>query len=119
MRVDLVRGIALTPGTPISVIEPLLEEVEMVVLLAVHPGRNGQSFIRSTGRRMETVLKIISGSHLPIMTCIDGGVSIKNIDEVARMGADIIVTGSAVFDGKAVEDNARFMQAAVKSARRR
>lgn len=118
MRDGLARGVALCPGTPTCVLEPLLDEVEMIVLLAVHPGRSGQSFIRSTARRMEAVLKMIAESHRPILTCIDGGISKKNIDEVARMGADIIVTGSAVFDGKAVEDNARFMLAAAKSARK-
>lgn len=118
MREGLARGIALNPGTPVSVIEPLLDEVELVVLLAVHPGRSGQAFIRSTARRMESVLKMISDSRRPVLTCLDGGISRKNIDEVARMGVDIIVTGSAVFDGKAVEDNARHMLAAVKSARR-
>ena len=118
MRDGVARGIAINPGTPVSVIEPLLDEVEMVVLLAVHPGRSGQTFIRSTARRMEAVLTLISSSHRPILTCIDGGVSRKNIDEVAHMGVDVIVTGSAVFDGKAVEDNARYMLTAVKSARR-
>lgn len=117
MSAGVARGIALNPGTPVSVLEPVLDEVEMVVLLAVHPGRSGQAFIHSTARRMESVLKMISSSGRPVMTCIDGGISKKNIDEVSRMCADIIVTGSAVFDGKAVEDNARQMLAAVKSAR--
>lgn len=114
----LTRGIALNPGTPVSVLEPLLDEVDVVVLLAVHPGRSGQTFIRATVRRMEAVRQMIADSRRPILTCVDGGVSKKNIDEIARMGADIIVTGSAVFDGKAVEDNARYMLAAVKAARR-
>ena len=118
LHAGLARGIAICPGTPVCVVEPLLDEVEMVVLLAVHPGRSAQSFIRSTARRMEAVLKMIADARRPVLTCIDGGISKKNIDEVARMGADIIVTGSAVFDGKAVEDNARLMLAAARSARR-
>jgi len=116
MSAGLARGIALNPGTPVSIIEPILDEVEMVVLLAVHPGRSGQTFIRSTARRMEVVLKMISDSRRPVLTCIDGGISKKNIDEVSRMGVDIIVTGSAVFDGNAMEDNARQMLAALKSS---
>ena len=114
----LMRGIALTPGTPVNAIGPLLDEVELVVLLAVHPGRSGQTFIPSTQQRMEAVRKMIVDSRRPILTCIDGGVSRKNIEEVAHMGADIIVTGSAVFDGKAVEENARHMLEVVRSSRR-
>ena len=115
-QAGVVRGIALNPGTPVEAIEPLLEEVEMVFLLAVNPGWSGQKFLSSTARRIERIKKMAGGAKRPILLGVDGGVSRGNIGEVARMGADIIVTGSAVFDGKNVADNARFMLDAVRTA---
>ena len=105
----LIRGIALNPGTHLGALEPLLEEVEMVVLLAVNPGWGGQSFIPSTFARIEKVRRLLQEQKREVLLGVDGGVTQTNIAEIAAAGADIIVTGSAVFDGKAPEENARFM----------
>ncbi len=105
----LVRGVALNPGTPLEVLEPLLDEVELVVLLAVNPGWGGQSFIPSTFRRIEKARRMLREQKNDILLGVDGGVTRTNIAEIGAAGADIIVTGSAVFDGKAPEENARFM----------
>lgn len=105
----LVRGIALNPGTPVEALEPLLDEVEMVTLLAVNPGWGGQSFIPSTFARIEKVRRLLQQQKRDILLGVDGGVTRANIAEIGAAGADIIVTGSAVFDGKAPEENARFM----------
>ena len=105
----LIRGVALNPGTPLGVLEPLLEEVELIMLLAINPGWGGQSFIGSTFSRIQQVKQLIAQSGNPILTCVDGGITRRNIREVAGAGVDIIVTGSAVFDGKAALENARFM----------
>jgi ribulose-phosphate 3-epimerase len=110
----IVRGIGLNPGTPLEMLEPLLDEADMVTLLAVNPGWSGQEFIQSTGRRVSRVREMIAWSGRDILLCVDGGVKRDNVAEVAAMGADIIVTGSAVFDGKAHAENARFMLSAVK-----
>lgn len=114
----LLRGIALNPGTPLSVVDPLLDEADMVFLLAVNPGWGGQSFIPSTARRMAGLLEIIRQRKKDVLIGLDGGVTRKNIDEVSRLGADIIVTGSAVFDGKAPGENAAFMLKAIETARK-
>lgn len=106
----IVRGVALNPGTPIHVLDPLLDQLEMVLLLAVNPGWAGQKFIESTQERVSEVRKKVGGAAL---ICVDGGVTRDNITEIARMGADIIVTGSAVFDGKAAFENACYMRQAV------
>ncbi len=105
----LVRGIALNPGTPIEAAAPLLEEVEFVLLLAVNPGWGGQSFIAGTARRMARLKEMIAASGHDILTGVDGGVTKNNIAEVARLGADIVVTGSALFDGKPLDQNIREM----------
>jgi len=114
----LLRGIALNPGTPLDVVAPLLDEVDMVFLLAVNPGWSGQGFIPATTRRIAALLDIIRQREKDILVGLDGGITQKNIDEVARLGADIIVTGSAVFDGKAAAQNAGFMMNAVVQAKK-
>lgn len=107
----IVRGIALNPGTPLEVLEPLAGEFEMVVLLAVNPGWSGQKFIASTCDRVKRVREIVRDTAL---ICVDGGITRDNISNVARLGADIIVTGSAVFDGKAPFENAKQMVSALR-----
>jgi ribulose-phosphate 3-epimerase len=113
----IVRGIGLNPGTPLETIEPLLDEVELVVLLAVNPGWGGQSFIPSTYGRIERVRQIIGAAQADVLVSVDGGVTRDNIDEIATAGADLVVTGSAVFDGRSAAANAEFMLKTVRQDR--
>ncbi|WP_129642133.1 ribulose-phosphate 3-epimerase [Peristeroidobacter agariperforans] len=107
----IVRGIALNPGTPLEVLEPLAGEFELVLMLAVNPGWGGQKFIASTCERVKRLREMVRDTAL---ICVDGGVTRDNIGNIARLGADIIVTGSAVFDGKAPLENARAMMGALR-----
>jgi ribulose-phosphate 3-epimerase len=111
----IVRGVALNPGTPVETVEPLLDQLDLVVLLAVNPGWGGQSFIPATMRRIEHVRKIAATASRDILIGVDGGITLHNVAEVARGGADLIVAGSAVFDGKSAAENARAMLQAVRS----
>ena len=90
----VVRGVALNPGTPVTVVQPLLDELELVLVLAVNPGWSGQSFIPATKRRIEQVRALVDGRE--IVVAVDGGVTKGNVERVARLGVDLIVTGSAV-----------------------
>ena len=112
----ILRGVALNPGTPIETVLPLLDEVEMAFLLAVNPGWGGQKFIASTRRRMEQLKEIIARSGTDILTGIDGGITHDNVSDVARMGVDIIVTGSAIFRGNTPLENAQSMMRTVDNA---
>jgi ribulose-phosphate 3-epimerase len=113
----IVRGLALNPGTPVEAVEPLLDELEMVFLLAINPGWSGQSFAASTPRRLDKVRELAARhGREDLLIGIDGGIKKGNIADVARMGADIIVTGSAVYDGKTPEENARYMIQAAREA---
>lgn len=105
----LVRGVALNPGTPIESIEPLLDEVDVVFLLAVNPGWRGQAFLSTTAARVRQLRELVARTQRSVLVGIDGGVTRANIEEVARLRPDIVVSGSAVLDGAAVEQNARFM----------
>lgn len=112
----IMRGIALNPGTPLEVITPLTDELEMVFLLAVNPGWSGQKFISVTRLRLALLKQMIGKAKKDILVGIDGGVTRNNIADVARMDVDIIVTGSAVFDGKTPLENAKFMISTVNDA---
>jgi ribulose-phosphate 3-epimerase len=105
----IVRGVALNPGTPLEAIEPLLPEMDMLLLLAVNPGWGGQAFIPATFDRMARAKAMIAASGRPVVLGVDGGVTRQNAAAIVAAGAELIVTGSAVFDGKAAAANAAFM----------
>lgn len=110
----IIRGVALNPGTSVHVLEPLLDDVEMIVVLAVDPAVRGQTFNDSTGSKFAQVKKMVSAAKKQTLLCIDGGVKRDNIAAIAKMGADLVVSGSAIFDGKAPLENARFMLNAIQ-----
>ena len=111
----LVRGVALNPGTPLAVLKPLIDEVELIMLLGINPGWGGQSFIPSTFARIEKVKGMLAEAEKDILVCVDGGVTRDNITELATAGVDIVVTGSAVFDGNNPVENAEFMVDALRT----
>lgn len=104
----VARGIALNPGTPVEAVEPLLDEIELILLLAVNPGWGGQKLIGSIFRRVPAVQELVRRSGRDILVGVDGGLDRTNIAQVAEMGVDVLVSGSAVFAGDA-EANARAM----------
>jgi len=109
----ILRGVALNPGTPVSALEPLLDVVDYVLVLAVDPGWGGQRFGAPTPERVAQIRSLVGDHGNRVLVGVDGGVTRANIAEVAATGADIIVTGSAVFDGVDPAGNAAFMLDAV------
>lgn len=114
----LVRGVALNPGTPLDALEPLWDELDLVLVLAVNPGWRGQDFIPSAWRRLEAVKQRIKTLGAHTLVALDGGITRENIRQAAASGADIIVSGSAIFDGKNARANAEFMLTALRSVAR-
>ncbi len=110
----VVRGVALNPGTPVSALEPLLDELELVLMLAVNPGWGGQQFISRTQRRVEEVRALVEEQE--IVVAIDGGITQGNAKHVGSLPIDLIVAGSAVYDGGIAADNARAIFEAVRHA---
>ncbi len=110
----ILRGIALDPDVPLETVVPLLNEIEMVVLLAVNPGWSGQKLIGTTAPRLSQLRRIVQDTGKDVLIGVDGGITRHNVAGVARMGTDLIVTGSAVFDGKNARENAAFMLEAVR-----
>jgi ribulose-phosphate 3-epimerase len=111
----ILRGAALNPGTPLSVLEPLLDELELILLLAVNPGWGGQAFAPSTWGRIAQAKQLIHEAGKDILLGVDGGITRKNVAEISRSGVDMIVAGSAVFDGKTPRENAKFMLSSMRA----
>lgn len=101
-------AVALNPGTPLSVLEYVLDELDMVLIMSVNPGFGGQSYIGYTDRKLKELKKMIDDRGLDTLIEVDGGVKKDNIQKVAQCGADVLVAGSAVF-GKDPAANAREM----------
>jgi len=95
----IARGVALNPGTSVDVLDPLLDDIEMVMLVAINPGWGGQAFIEATLGRIDAVRRKIASSGREILIAVDGGITRRNVGQLAGRGVDIVVTGSAVFDG--------------------
>jgi ribulose-phosphate 3-epimerase len=107
----VTRGIALNPGTPVEVVEPLLDDVELVLVLAVNPGWGGQRFAPNTQRKLAAIRDLIDRSGRSVKLGVDGGVTRDNVGSIAAMGVDVIVAGSAVFDGGDAGANLRQLRA--------
>ncbi|WP_028828493.1 ribulose-phosphate 3-epimerase [Proteocatella sphenisci] len=90
-------GVSLNPATPISVLEYILEDLDMVLIMSVNPGFGGQSFIQSSLRKIRDLKSMIIEKNLSVDIQVDGGVSAKTIGDVVEAGADILVAGSAIF----------------------
>ena len=90
-------GLVLNPGTPATVVEPLLDLLDLVLVMSVNPGFGGQAFIPSSLDKTAAVRRMIDASGHAIRLEIDGGIKVDNIGAAARAGADTFVAGSAVF----------------------
>jgi ribulose-phosphate 3-epimerase len=96
---SFIRGVALNPGTPVCAVEPVLGLTDLVLVLAVSPGWPGQGPAPGTGQRVRDVRELARRAGTGVLVGVDGGVTIANAAEVASWGIDVIVSGSAIFDG--------------------
>jgi ribulose-phosphate 3-epimerase len=91
-------GLVFNPATPLSILEYVMDKVDMILLMSVNPGFGGQSFIPSALDKLRQARKMINDSGLDIRLEIDGGVKAGNIKEIKEAGADTFVAGSAIFN---------------------
>ena len=91
-------GLALNPSTSISLLEPIIDELDIICLMSVNPGFSGQSFIPSVYQKIEAVRQLINQTGKEILLEVDGGINISNISAVKNAGADTFVMGSALFN---------------------
>lgn len=92
-------GVALNPATPIEVLDYVLEEVDMVLIMTVNPGFGGQKFLEGTLDKVRRLRKLIDEKHLAVDIQVDGGINEQTVEKVLDAGANVIVAGSAVFQG--------------------
>lgn len=90
-------GLVLNPATPLSYLEHVMDKLDIILLMSVNPGFGGQKFIPSTLPKLAQVRDLIDSSGRNIRLEVDGGVSVDNIAEIAKAGADMFVAGSAIF----------------------
>lgn len=90
-------GVTLNPATPVSVLEDIITEVDMVLLMSVNPGFGGQKFIPNTFKKIEQLREMITCSGASALIEVDGGVNPENAPLLQRAGADVLVAGSSVF----------------------
>jgi len=94
-------GVVLKPATPLKILHPVLDDLDLVLIMSVNPGFGGQSFIPSTLKKIERLRKAVD-QHLEIE--VDGGVKIENIKEVSVAGGNIFVVGTGIFKTQNYED---------------
>lgn len=90
-------GVTLNPGTPVSVLEDIICDVDLVLLMSVNPGFGGQKFIPHTFNKVRALRKIIDSNNSKTLIQVDGGVGLDNWKQLREAGADVLVAGSAVF----------------------
>lgn len=100
-------GIVLKPATSLKTLYPVLDDIELVLIMSVNPGFGGQPFIPSTLKKISRLRKIIDQNRYPLEIEVDGGIKIENIGEVSRAGADIFVVGTGIFKTEDYEETIR------------
>ncbi|MDZ7717135.1 MAG: ribulose-phosphate 3-epimerase [Balneolaceae bacterium] len=96
----IMAGVAINPATSIHTIEPILEYVDLVLVMSVNPGFGGQDFIESTYKRLQQVRALREEHNCNFLIEVDGGVGLENIEKITASGADVLVAGSSVFKAK-------------------
>ena len=105
-------GVSINPGTPVSVLEDILPEVDLVLVMSVNPGFGGQKFIPAALEKLRRARRLIDDSGRDIRLEVDGGIKPDNAADVIRAGADTLVAGSAIFGADDYADVIRRMREA-------
>ena len=108
-------GIVLKPATPLKTLFPVLDEIDLVLIMSVNPGFGGQSFIPATLKKIERLRKIVDQDHYPLEIEVDGGVKVENIREVSAAGGDIFVVGTGIFKTENYDETIRKLRQEIAS----
>lgn len=103
-------GVALNPSDDISILNWILDKVDLILVMSVNPGFGGQKMIESSFEKIRQIKKIIEERNLDIKIEVDGGVKLDNAMRFYEAGADILVSGSGVFTGDAIENIKKFKE---------
>ena len=110
-------GISLKPDTPLDIVKPVLDEVDLILVMSVNPGFGGQSFMESAIERVQRLRKMIDerveAGARPVTLQIDGGINVSTIAVVSEIGVDCAVVGSALYNDRLLSDNLAELHAAM------
>ncbi len=96
-------GVTLNPATPLSTIEYILDDIDLILIMTVNPGFGGQSFIPAMKKKIADARSMIDTRNLDIILEVDGGVKLDNAKEIIELGADLLVVGSGIFESVDIE----------------
>ena len=108
-------GVTLNPATALSLVEPILPFVDLLLIMSVNPGFGGQSFIPQVLDKVREARRMIDEMKLSVELEVDGGLKVDNVGAIAQAGADIFVAGSAVFHSKDYKETLEKMRQAIGS----
>lgn len=106
----LKAGVALNPATPVSMLDCVLDQVDMILIMSVNPGYGSQKFIPYTLNKIRQLRRVLDERNLKVDIEVDGGVTLSNVREFLDAGANVLVSGSAVFKGDALANAHKFME---------
>lgn len=110
-EMGIKAGLAISPDTPVSVLEPFFDCVDMILIMSVYPGFGGQTFIENSIQKIKDVKAMaIEKGRSDLWIEVDGGIGHSNIAMVKQAGANVLVAGSAVFKGDAAQNVKELMQ---------
>ena len=103
-------AVALNPATPLSVLDYILEDLDMILLMTVNPGFGGQKYIPSSTRKIQELRSMLDARGLDTDIEVDGGVETGNLAMLIETGANVLVSGSKIFEGDITENTRRFKE---------
>ena len=103
-------GLSICPETEAEALKPYLKEVDMILVMSVHPGFGGQKFIPESLEKIRKVREMIEEQGLSVDVEVDGGIYLTNVREVLEAGVNVVVAGSAVFKGEPEQNTKEFME---------
>ncbi len=112
-KLGVKAGVAINPNTDVSLLDHLLEEIDLVCLMSVFPGFSGQKFIPETFPRLKELKSMINEKNTNTLIQIDGGVSLNNAQELISLGADVLVAGSFVFKSDSPKETIEKLHSAI------
>jgi ribulose-phosphate 3-epimerase len=115
-KLGMMAGLVLNPSTPVGWLEEVIDDLDLVLVMSVNPGYGGQSYIPASTTKIERVREILDAAGSDAALEVDGGVTVANIGEAHRAGADTFVAGTAVFGQDDIAGAVRALSAACEDS---